>query len=547
MRICTIRSKTRALRVLSYSHVVMVAVVVIGVVVPGCQKNRAPSNPALMGPTIGRPGDTLTYAASATDPDANDVAYWFVWGDTSSVEWTSPYASGQSVTRKHVYQDSGVYRIRVKARDTLEAESGWSDSIVVAIGFLPPNTPDQPVGPSTCTTSVTAHFSTSTTDPFGDSVSFQFDWGESVGGWSPPVASGEQFTTGYAYSTPDSFQIKVRAKDKWNATSDWSSPLSVTVVEPAFEWSTVSPALVARGCAVAATANGKVYVFGGESPGPRCETEEYDPATNTWRSCTPIPRTWCIDNMAAGVVNGKIYVMGGGSGGQMTSYNYEYDPVLDEWTERASLPSARGGLVIGVVGNKIYAIGGGQNGPVPYTVNEVYDPSTNTWQTKAPMPTGRFGAACGVVNGKIYVMGEYIQQGTTANEEYDPIADVWHTRASMPSGEAYPKAGVVGDKIYVVGGWGVTNQQYDPATDRWVTMAPMPTEREAPAVSVVGDKLYVIGGQLPQSGYHYTNVNELYSRPGSVQESKIVRGHDTNSTDKASPENDGLRLLSAQR
>jgi hypothetical protein len=97
----------------------------------GC-KNSPPSSPSLAGPANGRLGDTLSYIAAATDPDAGDLAYQFDWGDTTTPDWTPAYPSGQPVTRTHVYTDSGVYTIKVKARDSKAAESDWSAPIEVA-------------------------------------------------------------------------------------------------------------------------------------------------------------------------------------------------------------------------------------------------------------------------------------------------------------------------------------------------------------------------------------------------------------------------------
>lgn len=96
--------------------------------------NQPPSTLQLSGPTHGRQGDTLTYTLSATDPENQDVEYMVTWGDTTTAEWSGPYASGQAVARPHVFGDSGTYSVRFKARDTRLAESGWSDSLVVSVG-----------------------------------------------------------------------------------------------------------------------------------------------------------------------------------------------------------------------------------------------------------------------------------------------------------------------------------------------------------------------------------------------------------------------------
>lgn len=99
----------------------------------GCKKNRPPTVPEISGPTVGKTGATLTYTFSSTDPENQEIAYAVSWGDTSAVEWSSAYASGDQVNETHSYPDSGAYVVKVKARDTQLAESEWSDSITVSI------------------------------------------------------------------------------------------------------------------------------------------------------------------------------------------------------------------------------------------------------------------------------------------------------------------------------------------------------------------------------------------------------------------------------
>jgi len=99
----------------------------------GCKQNQPPATPTPSGPSSGNVHDTLSFVFSSIDPENQEVEYMVAWGDTSAVEWSAPYPSGQQVTRSHVYADSGVYHVKVRARDTEQAESGWSDSLSVTI------------------------------------------------------------------------------------------------------------------------------------------------------------------------------------------------------------------------------------------------------------------------------------------------------------------------------------------------------------------------------------------------------------------------------
>jgi N-acetylneuraminic acid mutarotase len=75
--------------------------------------------------------------------------------------------------------------------------------------------------------------------------------------------------------------------------------------------------------------NGKIYAIGGynDSSGCLSTVEEYDPATDTWTTKTPMPTTRA--GLAIGVVNNKIYAIGGHGGGSLLSTVEEYDPKYD--------------------------------------------------------------------------------------------------------------------------------------------------------------------------------------------------------------------------
>jgi N-acetylneuraminic acid mutarotase len=183
----------------------------------------------------------------------------------------------------------------------------------------------------------------------------------------------------------------------------------------------------------------------------------------------------------------------------------------NEWTAKASMPTARGGLGVAVVNGKIYAIGG-LNNDTQLDVNEEYNPVTNTWTTKESMPTARSGFAVAVYQNKIYCIGgtvgdseDLVSGFTGVNEVYDPVQNIWETKASMPTPRADLCASVADGKIYLIGGkeyWGVepfyhelaVNEVYNPANNSWSTMSSMPIPAFGYASEVVDDKIYVIGG-----------------------------------------------------
>ena len=90
-----------------------------------------PSKP--LGMTSGRIGITYSYSSYTIDPDNDNVYYLFDWGDGTNSGWDGPYNSGDNVTLAHSWAYYGTYPIKVKAKDSYDAESVWSDSLIIKI------------------------------------------------------------------------------------------------------------------------------------------------------------------------------------------------------------------------------------------------------------------------------------------------------------------------------------------------------------------------------------------------------------------------------
>ena len=261
--------------------------------------------------------------------------------------------------------------------------------------------------------------------------------------------------------------------------------------------------------------DGKIYAIGGAGPVYEAlrTVEVYDPATDTWTTKSEMPTA--RQGLSTSVVDGKIYAIGGGSAssssyGVVETYSTveEYDPATDTWTTKSPMPTARGFHSANVVDGKIYVFGGSPGAPARASILavEMYDPATDTWAQKSDMPwslrTGIRAGFSSVVDGKIYAFGGYGGSGIV--DEYDPATDTWTAKSDMPTARHALSTSVVDGKIYAIGGYvpGVpghpglaTVDIYDPATDTWTTAPDMPTGRFGPRTSVVDGKIYVIGGE----------------------------------------------------
>jgi outer membrane protein assembly factor BamB len=102
----------------------------------------------------------------------------------------------------------------------------------------PPLVPDAPKGPAKWLQGIAYACTTTTTDPTGVQVAYQFDWGDGTKSqWSQFMNGGTVYTDTHAYAQTGQFSIKVRAKNTKKASA-WSDPLDITAIpgEGAVVW-----------------------------------------------------------------------------------------------------------------------------------------------------------------------------------------------------------------------------------------------------------------------------------------------------------------------
>jgi len=286
-------------------------------------------------------------------------------------------------------------------------------------------------------------------------------------------------------------------------------------------WSEGAPMPTARSEITSAVLDNKIYVIGGFENGhsTTSDVEVYDPIANKWITTgAPLPQPLDHTAAAAASFDGKLYVVGGGylNRDNLSNQLFIYDPVTNNWTEGANLPTARGALTANFINGTLYAVGGVDN---QKTLNSLiaYNTTTNTWTEKAPMPTAREHLTSAVVDGKLYVIGgrtNGMSANVDANEVYDPLSDKWITLEPMSSKRGGLASAVINGTIYVFGGEQPAgtfdnNEKYDTKTNKWSTEMSMPTARHGLTAASVDGKMYVIGGG-PQPGGSAINSNEIF-------------------------------------
>jgi hypothetical protein len=109
--------------------------------------NQPPNTPSIpSGPTSGQIGISYPYSTVTTDPNSDNVYYWFDWGDDTNSGWIGPYPSGTSGSASKEWNNPGTYNVKTKAKDEHGAESSplWSDPLPVCINGLWEDDPSNP-------------------------------------------------------------------------------------------------------------------------------------------------------------------------------------------------------------------------------------------------------------------------------------------------------------------------------------------------------------------------------------------------------------------
>jgi hypothetical protein len=154
-------------------------------------------------------GQTYHFAATAYDTSGNESGYsnqvsYQVPTGTSGVPSTPTSPSGGSTT-----SPSGG--------------SAGSSSYPAATANQAPMRPRTPSGPSSASVNVSATFSTSSSDPNGDSLQYRYDWGGGV------LSSWGAASQAHSWMAAGQYAVRAQARDSQGGESAWSRAKTVTI------------------------------------------------------------------------------------------------------------------------------------------------------------------------------------------------------------------------------------------------------------------------------------------------------------------------------
>jgi hypothetical protein len=186
---------------------------------------------------------TLTWNSNA---ESHLAGYRLYYSTTSR-----NYSASKDVGNTTQYTLSGLqegltYYFTLTAYDNSGNESAYSEELMhtVPANNNSPSTPSAPTGPTSGYLQTGYSFSTSSSDPDGNTLGYKFDWGDgNISSWG---ASSQT----HSWSSTGNFCVKAQAQDPANATSGWSQCHMINI------------AVITHTIAASAGAHGKISPTG---------------------------------------------------------------------------------------------------------------------------------------------------------------------------------------------------------------------------------------------------------------------------------------------
>ncbi|HEX3044018.1 MAG TPA: PKD domain-containing protein [Bacillota bacterium] len=176
--------------------------------------NNSPSVSLAASPTSGKAPLMVTFTATASDPDGDVLSYSWNFGDGSPVQ------SG-GATASHIYQNAGTYNARVTVSDGKGGTTSAGQTITARVN-QPPSIPSFSANPTIGRAPLTVNFSATGSDPDGDLLSINWNFGD-----GSPVQSGS-WAVSHIYQNPGVYNVLIIVSDTSGASATATTTIRAT-------------------------------------------------------------------------------------------------------------------------------------------------------------------------------------------------------------------------------------------------------------------------------------------------------------------------------
>lgn len=230
--------------------------------------------------------------------------------------------------------------------------------------------------------------------------------------------------------------------------------------------------------------NGKGYIGGGRYGGPfnsLSEWQEYNPLTNTWIIINSM--TYPFTALTAFEVGGYGYIANGVNDAFYNYDTYKYNHLGNNWSTLASMTYPRLYAASTSNGSKGFLIGGYGFSAEPLNDLQEYDPLLDIWTEKETLPlsAARYYSTAFSINGNVYVFGGW-NDIDYLNDlwKYDTATNHWSQMSSMPAdGRQQSLAFVLNNEAFIIGGTSNSGNlkevwKYNASNNSWLQLANFP-------------------------------------------------------------------------
>jgi subtilisin family serine protease len=178
---------------------------------------------------VAAPGEEIFTTSPTYDCVITELGREYDYTLMSGTSLSTPHVAGLVallISKNPTYSQEKIMDI-IKANvdpydSTYDLGTGRINAYKALTEFnVAPEKPETPTGPTSGKPGTEYTFTTSTTDPDGDAISYMWNWGD--GNFSEWLDTNE---ASYTWEQEAKFNISVRAKDIYGAESDWSDPLA---------------------------------------------------------------------------------------------------------------------------------------------------------------------------------------------------------------------------------------------------------------------------------------------------------------------------------